>query len=316
MKDGAKKTSSKTDQRRERRKYAWYRRGPFQQIFDASHWWASETEVQPAAALYELARRHPLVRKHWLRTIAAIKKERRALGIRSGHPVHSRRPQTAVDRMRTDPYWFSSVKHDLPSWLWSTCQIGLMSWEGLDYTSRENWKHSVGNLKGLDWRSDESKCRKVNDFAFDRLFNRRQNELKSKGLHDKKVGHREWARLVRESMKSDPFSLRDWEMAIAEAAIVCFRAGDILFAVAADLKANDAARLLGREYRKRSAIFFKPLPIPRAKWESWLPLIEEFERVVVGGDKDFKKAFAHYRRALDGIQFSKSNLSVPVSGAT
>jgi len=34
---------------------------PFNQEFDRTQWWKDETDINPVAALYELARRHPLV---------------------------------------------------------------------------------------------------------------------------------------------------------------------------------------------------------------------------------------------------------------
>src|SRR5687768_5870397 len=43
-----------------RQKYAWYLKPPFDEEFERTRWWNSETD-NPIGALYELARRHPLI---------------------------------------------------------------------------------------------------------------------------------------------------------------------------------------------------------------------------------------------------------------
>src|SRR6267142_1463569 len=45
--------------------YTWHLRRPFKCEFDREHWWMGKLDstIEPAAAAYELARRHPMVGK-------------------------------------------------------------------------------------------------------------------------------------------------------------------------------------------------------------------------------------------------------------
>ena len=66
-----KASSAKTNWLAVRRKYTWHLRPPFKTHFDRAHWWKGkpESDIESAAALYELARRRSLVRKTWIKKL-------------------------------------------------------------------------------------------------------------------------------------------------------------------------------------------------------------------------------------------------------
>jgi len=100
-----------------RGRYTWHLR---QKTFDRSHWWpAKPAGVDPVAALYELARRHPSV------------------GLRMTRP------------------WDGET---MPAAVICLCDIGLKSWPKLTLGQKAVWKGCAGNLKGIDCRTDEEKC--------------------------------------------------------------------------------------------------------------------------------------------------------------
>jgi len=104
--------------------YKWHLRPllpvPFKVIlFDSLHWWKQSADVEPVAALYELARRHPSV------------------GLRMTQPWILKNPTSAL-----------IVLGD----------IGLSSWPKLTSGQKALWKTFAGNLKGVDSRNDDEKC--------------------------------------------------------------------------------------------------------------------------------------------------------------
>lgn len=101
-------------------RYTWHLRPPLKKTFDRSHWWkAKPAGVGPVAALYELARRHPLV------------------GLRL-----------------TQPWKLSN----LSAAIICLGDIGMKSWPKLTPGQKAMWKQCAQNLKGVDCRTDEEKC--------------------------------------------------------------------------------------------------------------------------------------------------------------
>jgi hypothetical protein len=251
-----------------RRRYTWHLRPPFRIQFDRSHWWNDKPapDIEPAAALYELARRHPLVCDGWARKI-------------------------------TEPGNGSPLPP--PSLHW-TCLLGLKSWEKLDWTDRRNWESSVGLLKGLDFRSEDLQCKDIKLFAHWKIIDQREDALKdrAKTFEDLQI-------LTKKNLATNPPTAAEWEAAIAQRAVEAHRKGFVLLAVAPDIAKDKVGSVLAKKYGEH-LILYPPLrPNQRPRWENWLPLISAFENVVVGRQKQTgKQEFVRYRRVLDGIHFT------------
>lgn len=250
-----------------RDRYTWHLRPPFKDEFDRSHWWMGkrDSDIEPVAALYELARRHPMVGEGWARNITQPG---------SGSPL----PPPSL-------YW--------------TCLLGLNSWAKLDWTERRNWESCVGILKGLDFRGEDSQCRCIRVFAHWKIIDQRKKLLDGTGKT-----FDEMSKLVRQDIAKNPPTLAEWEAAIAQRAVEAHREGYVLLAVAPDLAASKVASVLAKKYREHFLFYPPPKPSQRAKWQDWLPLISAFEdaEAMPGGAKS--QVFAHYRRALDRIRFT------------
>jgi len=299
------KESSKQDAQAVRRRYTWYFRPPFNKQFDRSHWWEGQSEIEPAAALYELARRHPLVRETWIKNFAAIN--------------HSRR-DVAVWKMLSEN-WTQKIGQfpsgvARPHSLFWTCRFGLKSWAQLESIDRKNWQSSVGFLKGLDFRHEDLRCCSINQLAHWQIISERKEVLRKKGLikdADHIKDYDEWEAAdnknlsaLHDDLAANKPTAEEWERAISCRAIEAHRQGYLLLAVKPNLQTDEAATLMQKVFssaRRKYAI-----PKQRARWESWIPLIVNFENEELRSGRKIKKsqAFIQYRRALDGIRFENS----------
>ncbi len=122
------KSNNKQEWLIERKYYTWYLQPPFKGKFDNTHWWDNSSEIEPIAALYEIARRHPLVYEYMI-------------GIRH-----------LPKRL---------VIHPIPF----LCLYGLESWSKFGSLKQRAWQICVGNLKGVDCRDDSKKCFSIGDAA-------------------------------------------------------------------------------------------------------------------------------------------------------
>jgi len=114
-----KTTHPKQDWQANRKPYTWHLRPPCAGKFDRSHWWKRKPDIDPVAALYELARRHPSV------------------GLRMTQPWKLENPVPAIVCLG---------------------DFGLKSWPNLSPGHQAMWKSFAGNLKGVDSRNDDEKC--------------------------------------------------------------------------------------------------------------------------------------------------------------
>jgi len=285
-----------------RRRYTWHLRPPFKSQFDRSHWWKAQSEIEPVAALYELARRHPLVRETWIRSFAAATRSRRGIaiwlpGIR----------QSWTEKIMRPPAGSAPV----PPSLYRTCLFGLKSWAKLDYTDRKNWESCVGYLKGLDFRQGELQCRSINVLAHWRIIDERKDALRKKGqINDNAHAqtHEKWEAaydknlsVLHNDLAVNPPTAKEWEAAIGYRAVEAYRQGYLLLAVAPDLQGDKAALLMEKVYRSTRRMY--PSPKQRARWQNWLPLITSFEDAEMS-HKAYAQQFARYRRALDSLLFA------------
>jgi hypothetical protein len=150
--------------------------------FDCSHWWEGGLEPEPAAALYELARRHPRVREHWLRAVAAVKLNHRRLRVGPGHPLFGRGTfrNIILDHNLCKGSGVDTDTRISPSLYW-TGLLGLKSWANLDFTERQNWVTTVGYMKGIDLRDDLAQCKAIQVYAQWLITDQRRELLRDKG---------------------------------------------------------------------------------------------------------------------------------------
>lgn len=278
-----------------RRRYVWHLRRPFRDQFDRSHWWKNRSKVEPAAALYELVRRHPDVRAGWLRAVRSHRKNNRAIKASRGGPTYT---DTRFSRLVAREHWFPGhlKPGELPVGLSGTCLFGLKSWDKLDYTDRENWKCYARHLKGIDFRPTEDVCCSVDEVARWKIRFRREDKLEHKPRKTKPS--RAIGDLVNADLAANPPTAKEWEAAIAESAVEAYRRGDLLFALAPDLTAKQCGSYIESLYSSTRKRFGKPKQ--RSRWQDWLPLIEAFE----DGDTAYSQTFARYRRAVDSVRFA------------
>jgi hypothetical protein len=286
-----------------RKRYTWHLRPAFRDHFDCSHWWDGNSVIEPGAALYELARRHPFVREHWLKAISGLKGRHRKLGVGPRHPFFG---QGKFSEAILDPHWFSNYTRfnadaPVPPSLYWTCTFGLKSWAQLDYTDRNNWLFSAGHMKGLDFRQQELQCRSITQLADWKIRDKREIALgdKVKGL---KRGL-EIGRVINADLAAHPRTAEEWQAAISETAVELQRQGYLLLAFAPDLTVDKTTSLAAKAYREDRRMYSKKAQ-PRARVENWLPLISAFEDAEsrTGGAKS--QVFTRYRRAVDGLRFT------------
>jgi hypothetical protein len=280
--------SSKENWQAMRARYTWHLRPPFNYEFDHSHWWEGQNKIEPTAALYELARRHPRLGQLWL-------KFKRA----SWYGQELRCPLVGAAEKKM----VSQACDDLgkePAAIHCLCLIGLKSWPRLDGGNREFWLDSAGKIKGLDCRADTMRCQNINMQAHGELIGKRAYRLNKIKRH-KGLTRAEFDELVSKNMIRNPFDSDEWNAAITRYAVAAHREGHLLFSVAPDLTLEEAKILFEREYGLHLKL--TPAVKQRARWEDWLPLIAAFENEEAqpGGKKS--QAFTRYRRALDGIRF-------------
>jgi hypothetical protein len=111
--------------------YMWHLRLPFNKpksplFFDRKIWWKNSDDVEPEAAIYELARRHPLVGKRI-----------------------------------TTPWLLTDTKPAIIC----LGDIGRKSWPNLTPAQKFMWRSFAGHLKGVDCRTDEEQCSSLNEVA-------------------------------------------------------------------------------------------------------------------------------------------------------
>jgi len=261
-------TSSKETWQAIRVRYTWHLRPPLGKTFDHSHWWEGHPQPEPVAALYELARRHPVVGDM----------HRGVLGQSGG--------ESAAGAVTVD----------------CLGSIGLKIWPKLTPDERELWLDEAGNMKGVDCRDEVEQCYSIILLALGRIQVRRAIALKRKAK-TKGMTNEEFGQFLAQDLIKNPPPTEAVEAAIARRAVDAYRKGDWLLAVAPDLPAEKAASLLRQNYRDHSALNWAPKQ--RARCENWLPLISAFEDAETADPRGAKShLFIPYRRAVDGIRFT------------
>jgi hypothetical protein len=231
-------------------------------------WWENlaDKKIEPHAALYELARRHPLI------------------------------AQTSPDRIQLPG---SLPLIPLPPFLGPkpslrvTRCLAMKSWPKLTNKEKEDWKSNIGKVKGFDLRPAKSLCINVVELARLAVWQARSEAAKFLSGTEYPARGLGWYPTDGE-----------YEVAVAKQAVEAFRKGYMILGVAPDLRQNKAESVLMEIYRKHSLSNPSCKRSQRARWQDWLPCILRFENAETSRDKAKSQEFAHYRRLVDGIQFA------------
>jgi hypothetical protein len=289
-----------------RERYTWYLQPPFNDEFDRSHWWENKTQIDPVAALYELARRHPLVGE-------ARSKFRHA----KWYGQELRAPLVGAAEKRILNQAIKDLGKE-PKAVECLCKIGLKSWPKLDWSSQEFWGMSAGKMKGLDCRDDLEQFHFISSAAIMDILRNRAISLKlGKGVYQFRVGAGRNSHSVNpvypnafakgmiflaKDVQQNPIPTAEMEAAIAREAVAAHREGRLLISVAPDLTIDEATILFEREYRKR--LKFTPKVKQRARRpKDWLRLVEQFDNAAASSGGVNSRGFHPYRKAIDGICF-------------
>jgi hypothetical protein len=289
-----KAASSKETWQAMRARYTWHLRPPFDQEFDRSHWWKNEPQIDPApaAALYELARRHPRVGEL-----------RSRLRHASWHGQELRASLVGAAKERMASHSFDDLGQEAAA-IHCLCLIGLKSWPTLEGRWQEYWEDSAGSIKGIDCRHEVQKCDSTTLSALAEVLLKRACILKRKWKCTK---HEEFNKLLAEGFFKNPPAAQELETALIQEVLAAHRQGHLLIAIAPNLPRKEAELLLAKSYHEQWV--FKPPQQRKRCWKKWLPLISEFENEFLSRPKNQKinpQVFVHYRRTLDGIDFEAS----------
>lgn len=184
----------------------------------------------------------------------------------------------------------------------------------LSWTDRRNWQYSVGNLNGFDFRDEDLQCYSVNQYAHWNITGKRKEALRKSGkikALNHEQSHEKWEAARKKNLKvlhkdiaDNPITDEEWETAIAWQAIAAHRQGEVLLAVAPDLKADKAESVMMKTYHYHQQGLSLTEKKQRARSENWLDLILAFEADENSKDKAKSQVFARFRRVIDAISFS------------
>ena len=318
-----------------RARYTWHLRPPAKGEFDHSHWWkgkpgaAGPGAAGPVEALYELARRHPLVGelRAWVdRQVRKVAPQGERFfpfeGLEKFDTPEGQakwKPEEMSEELRGAlRYIAQKVKESDgkegggQSQLICLASIGEASWAKLRPEDITYWRESVGKLKGVEGREEFRRCRSITAVVGRSIEIRREySEMTRKTaawVRQRRASREEddedptlWPWHKHWSGRVDSKDRAEWEEEIAREAVEAHRQGDVLLAIAPDLALEEAKMSLEREYRKHlqrtSAVQ------ERAMWEEWLQTIAAFENdeAKPGGAKS--QVFVLYRRMMDRLQF-------------
>ena len=262
----------------DRAPYTWYLRPPFSNEFDRAHWWKA-INGEPFSALYEIARRHPLVGEAWLKV-----RHTQWYGLQS-------------QGGQLSGLHFSQAMADLdqePEAIQCLCLIGSKSWPALRKGDRQLWMSAARKMKGVDCRRDRELCYCLP--ASDLEIAMWPSDPPKPGLG-----------ILRDISRAGVgkrarFPLKPLEAEIVRHALGAHQQGYTLIAIAPDLPAKRAVSLLEKAYRERRVIAGKT--DQRARWSDWLPLVESFEEAETKNQNQKRQPFVHYRRVLDSLRFT------------
>lgn len=265
-----------------RERYTWHLRPPFKDEFDLSHWWNNEQQIKPVAALYELARRHPLVGEPRLRVRDTSWYKAQTCDRPLSGPVLR---QALVDLKQKSEA------------LRCLCLIGSKPWPLLSEKDQRLWSSAARKMKGVDCRSVRESCYRLPSSNLEIAMWPSDPPTHGLQILDDCIAPGPQGKRLRFS--DDPL-----EAEIARHAIGAHRQGYILIAVASDLTAEKAAPALVETYREHPDLYPQGKSGQRAYWKKWLLRILAFENAETNrAQKAKSQVFNLYRIALEGLFF-------------
>jgi len=278
-----------------RKRYTWYLRPPFKSKFDSEQWWKGQSQIEPAAALYELVRRHP-----------DVGKSRRKVPDAEFYGQYIARPTLVPSEYESRRFLSAKAGlNGLPEALACLCCIGMNSWPKLTRRAQQYWRCKAGSIKGVDCRDDSSKCVCIYEEAMEALILNRAKALKPK---EKTACESILWRLVDQEFANDLPTVEEVEFAILREALTAHRNGHLLISIAPGLRMDTAAKLMGQKYREHQKLTGNGVETKgkkRARPETWLSAISEFDTDEASRDKAKTQIFVRYRRISDSIQFDE-----------
>ena len=207
-----------------RRRFTWHLHVP---EFDRRHWWNETGQpANPVAALYELARRHPLVAETLLRGLSLPGSE---------PPTWA---ETRLEELFPQPPSLRFL-----SWNW------MKPWTQLAEGKRAEWKLCIGKLKGFDFRQEGPLCRNLTRLAHSIIYQHREEARKklAASLPPAISGTSEFGLY-------SPLADSEWRESVAQAAVQAHREGYVLLAVAPDLAPDKLQSAVSEKYREHLSL--------------------------------------------------------------
>lgn len=262
-----KTASAKDNWQAVRARYTWHLRPPFSDQFDCSHWWEGKSQIEPVAALYELARRHPLVGQLRLKG-GVLKSESGAIRC-----------------------------------LWHT---GLKSWPKLDPANQEFWEDAAGHIKGLDCRHELEQCDSITLSALCTVLLKHGGALKrkAKGMSHEQYNQLVALKCFRDPHLADKWEAAIVQEAVAahrQGHFLIAVVPDMATREAELLLAKTFRRHQGILTPPHQRSRFN------TKWLRLISQFENEIINRPANLKINPQTFIHYRRAMDGIHFETAN---------
>jgi hypothetical protein len=271
--------TSKKELQAIRNRYTWHLREPG---FNHVHWWsryesADYKRIDPLAAFYEVARRHPKITEI------------------------PHRPFIIPGDVHGEALlkWYNKLT--LPEFVRFLSHNAMRSWKKLTNVQQERWKHSIGKLKSFDQRSNDSISGNLTYSTYIALLHAQE----------------ERDRQTRETMPPELagfsflgwflFPAQDaWEKAISEDAVKAHREGRVLIAVEPHLTAEKAVAAMKQAYFSHPYVDSSPVTRERVRCQQWLEIIAAFEDSTADETIPAKvnsQLFVRYRRIIDQKAF-------------
>ncbi|HWD92511.1 MAG TPA: hypothetical protein VG938_09185 [Verrucomicrobiae bacterium] len=251
-------------------------------------------KVDPVAALYELARRHPEVGKlHHKCPHAEILSE---------HICRPRFSQSDYDDemlLRAHRYLSGA-----PPALAFLSSVGMSSWPNLTERARNKWRSHVRGMRGVESRGECEKSFSILERAALHLILERARPLKSESS-GKSGAFGKLIQAVKRNLERNPLSAKEIESAVANEAIRCYREDHVLVSFASELPVKKAAILAGLKFSEHRKITGGK---QRSKAANWLEVIASFESIHLKAERLKRDPFVCYRRAVDRISFSRHDI--------
>jgi hypothetical protein len=275
----------------ERKRYTWFLR---ENEFDRSQWWKGkdDSEIEPIAALYEIARRHPKVGDL-----------RRKVPLADWFGERIQHPQIFTHKSECEMIdQVNAVIAGESAALSCLCFVGMKSWSSLTQRAKDHWESNAGGIKGVKCRDDSQRFVSITEDVLLDILAKYANSIGTKGKKGYPLGAN-WWELVDKRIAKNPPTEDEIESAIVRSAVTAHRKGHLLISIDPGIEVEEALKLLAQKIKEHRERIGKVKQHPRSA--NWLPLIEKFEKAACSPKLESSE-FIPYRRAMDRIHFDVS----------